>query len=231
MSVELQVLVLSLEAALYPTLLAAVIILLAQPRPRRMLAAYLGGGMITSIAAGCLIVFALGGAVHSSSSALSWGADLSVGGLLLLVAVALATRADVRWRERRRARKGQPVRKKADDDREPWSERILARGSVPLVLLAGVVINVPGAAYLIGLKDIAAAQLAVGHSVLLILQFNVIMFLLAEIPLVGLVVAPERTSELVQRFNTWLSDHSRQIAVVVCLLIALFLISKGIANA
>jgi Sap, sulfolipid-1-addressing protein len=230
MSVELRVLVLSLEAALYPTLLAAVIILLAQPRPRRMLAAYLGAGLFTSITAGCLIVFALGGAVHSSSSTVSWGADLAVGGLLLLVAVTLATRADVRWRERRRARRGRPARKEAKEDREPWSERILARGSVPLVILAGLVINVPGAAYLIGLKDIAAAHLTVGRSFLLILQFNLIMFLLAEIPLVGLIVAPERTGELVQRFNTWLTNHSRQIAILVCLLIAAFLIARGIAN-
>lgn len=230
MPVEVQVLALSLEAALYPTLLAAVIILLAQPQPKRMLGAYLVGGLLMSITAGCLVVFALGGALDSSSDTLSWGADLAAGGLMLLFAVALATRADVRFRDRRRARKGEPALEPAEAEKEPWSERILARGSVPLVFIAGVAINVPGAAYLIGLKDIAAAQLAVGPSFLLILQFNLIMFLLAEIPLAGLIIAPERTGALVARFNAWLTRNSRQIAIVVCLLIAAFLIVKGLVN-
>jgi len=235
MSVELQVLILAFEAALYPTLLAAVLVLLAQPRPARLIAAYLTGGLIMSITAGCLIVFALGGIVESSSSTLSWSADLAVGGLMLLVAVALGTRADVRWRERRRARRagkhGPQVEVEEPDGKEPWSERILARGSVPLVLVAGIAINVPGAAYLIALKDIAAAQLSTAHSVVLILVFNAIMFLLAEVPLVGLLLWPERTGEMVQRFNTWLTGHTRQIAIVVCLLISAFLIARGVVNA
>lgn len=230
MPVEVQVLVLSLEAALYPTLLAAVIILLAQPQPKRMLGTYLAGGLLMSITAGCLVVFALGGVVDSSSSTVNWAADLAAGGLMLLFAVALATRADVRFRDRRRARKGEPELDAVEAEKEPWSERILARGSVPLVFIAGVVINVPGAAYLIGLKDIAAAQLAVGPSFLLILQFNLIMFLLAEVPLAGLIIAPERTGDLVARFNAWLTRNSRQIAIVVCVLIAAFLIVKGLVN-
>jgi hypothetical protein len=183
-----------------------------------------------SITAGCLIVFALGGVVDSSSSTLSWGADLAVGGLLLLVAVALATRADAKWRDRRRARRGGESAPR-DDGKEPWTQRILARGSVPLVLLAGLVINVPGAAYLIALKDIAAAQLSTTRSLVLILEFNAIMFLLAEIPLIGLLVWPARTGEMVRRFNTWLTGHSRQIAIAVCLMLAAFLIARGLIDA
>src|SRR3954451_364779 len=98
----MQVFLLSLEAALYPTLLAAVVILLAQPRPRQLLAAYLCGGLVISIGLGLVVVFALEGAVSSQSSVLSWGADLAVGGLALLLAVALSVRADERVRERRR---------------------------------------------------------------------------------------------------------------------------------
>jgi hypothetical protein len=61
--------------------------------------------------------------------------------------------------------------------------------------------------------------------------FNAIMFLLAEVPLVGLVLWPDRTGEMVQRFNTWLTGHSRQIAITVCLLISAFLITRGLVNA
>ena len=155
-----QLLFLALEAALYPTLLAAVIILLSTPRPRRLLGAYLAGGLIMSIGLGIAIVKALEGskAVTSQSSTLSWGADLAIGGLVLLLAVALATRTDERFRERRRRRReaAGKVKPSSDDDKkEPWSARILSRGSTPIVFVAGLAVNVPGAAYLIGLKDIA----------------------------------------------------------------------------
>ena len=103
----LQLLVLALDAALYPTLLAAVVILLSQPRRKPLLSAYLAGGLTISIGLGLGIIAALKGssAVDSSTSAVSWTTDLAVGGLALLLAVALATRADARFQERRRAKK------------------------------------------------------------------------------------------------------------------------------
>src|SRR5213079_1428808 len=90
------VLLLALYAALYPTLLAAVVILLSQPRRLRLLSAYLAGGMVISIGLGLAIVAALQGShtIKTNRSTLSWGADLAIGGLALLVAVGLATRTD-----------------------------------------------------------------------------------------------------------------------------------------
>ena len=58
-------------------------------------------------------------------------------------------------------------------------------------------VNVPGAAYLVGLKDIAAGDHSAVAEIALIVTFNLIMFLLAEIPLIGLILAPERTDRLV----------------------------------
>ena len=89
---ELQLLLLALDAALYPTLLAAVVILLSQPRRKSLLTAYLAGGLTISIGLGLAIIAVLkgSGAVPSSSSGLSWVTDLAVGGLALLLAVALA---------------------------------------------------------------------------------------------------------------------------------------------
>ena len=102
-----QLLFLALDAALYPTLLAAVVILLSQPRPKALLGAYYAGGMFISIVLGLAIVFAAdsSGAFDSPSSGPSWTVDLAIGGLALLAAVALAMRADQRMRERRAQRK------------------------------------------------------------------------------------------------------------------------------
>jgi Sap, sulfolipid-1-addressing protein len=211
-----------------------VVILLATPHPARLLGAYLAGGLVVSIGLGIAIVRVLEGskAIKSQHSGLSWGADLAVGGLALLAAVMLATRTDQRFRERRHQRRLAADKEKPaeNDDKEPWSARILARGSVPLVFAAGLAVNVPGAAYLVGLKDIAAGHHSVGTEIVLIVAFNLIMFLLAEVPLAGLLLAPDRTNAMVARFNAWLSAHGRQIAIALCTLLGVFLVVRGILN-
>lgn len=224
----MQVLLLALYAAFYPTLLAAVVILLSQPRRLQLLSAYLAAGLTVSIGVGLGVVFAVQGSVKTSSSALSWEADLAIGGLALLAAVALATGADQRVRERRKAKR--PPKDDANK-RDPWSQRILARGSVPIVFAAGLVINLPGAAYLIGLKDIAAGNHSVAGKIVLVVSFNLVMFLLAEVPWVGLIAAPERTNELVERTDHWLSANGRRIALVMSALFGAFLVVRGLIHA
>jgi len=68
-------------------------------------------------------------------------------------------------------------------------------------------------------------------AVLLIVLFNLIMFLLAEIPWLGLLFAPERTDRLVNRMDAWMSRHSREIAIAVCLFFGIFLIVRGVLGA
>ena len=241
----MSLLVLAFEAALYPTLLAAVVILLSLERPARLIAAYLAGGLTISITLGILIVELLDGsnAVQNEQSLLSWTGDLVIGGLAVLLAVALATHADDRMRARRQARRSvrvpaggapapvAPTPAADASNAEPWSQRILSRGSVPVVFAAALFVNIPGAAYLVALKDIAAADQSFAADLGQILLFNVIMFLLAEIPLVGLLVAPDKTGALVDRMNTWLHDHSRQLAIGVCFTLGVYLIVRGLVNA
>ncbi len=227
----MQVLLLALDAALYPTLLAAVVILLSQPRRLALLSAYLAGGLTISIGVGLglVVVFERSGALTSSRSGLSWIADLAAGGLALLLAVALATRVDARVLKRRSGQPAGPAT--ADLERkEPWSRRLLARGSVPVVFLSALAINLPGLAYLIALKDIAAAQFSTATAIAFVVAFNLVMFLLAEIPLLGLMVAPQRTDDLVRRLNDWFSRNGRSIAVVLCACLGVFLVARGIVH-
>ncbi len=236
----MSLLVLAFEAALYPTLLAAVVILLSLERPARLIAAYLAGGLTISVGLGLLIVFALDGSgavAGGDTSLLSWTGDLVIGGLAVLFSVALAMHADDRMRARRQTRRGAPAPEAeaevapVEPKGEPWTQRLLTRGSAPVVFVAALFVNVPGAAYLVALKDIAAADEATAAVVGQILLFNVIMFLLAEIPLVGLLVAPAKTGELVDRMNVWLRDHSRQLAIGVCFTLGVYLIVRGLTHA
>jgi hypothetical protein len=224
-----QLVLIALWAAVYPTLLAAVVILLQTPQPVRLLTAYLAGGMVMSVAIGLAILAVLQGtnAVPSSQSASSWIADLVVGGLLLVVAVALATNADKRLRDRRAARRPP---KPPTEEKAPLSQRILSRGSVPIVFAAGVVVNVPGGAYLVALKDIAAGHHSTGVVVFQVVLFNLIMFLIAEVTLFYLVFQPRRAHAVVKRMDRVLTDSGRRIAIAVSGSLGTFLVVRGVAH-
>jgi hypothetical protein len=224
-----QLLFLALDAAVYPTLLAVVVILLNQPRRVPLLSAYLATGLIVSVGAGLALVFALEGAFTKGNHTLGPSVDLTVGGLALLLAVALATRADARFAALRKDKSSEPAQA-APESSEPIMQRLLARQSTPLVVIASLAINLPGASYLVALKDIAAAHHSALATILLVVGFNVIMFTLAEIPLVGLIFNPDGTERVVVAVNRWFSDNGRRIAIAVCLALSGFLIVRGIAN-
>jgi hypothetical protein len=120
----LQLLPLALGSAVYPTLLAVVILILTQPNPRRLLAAYLAGAMLTSLAIGLVIVGGLGtGHLLNGSSGhtINPAWDLVVGLLLLALLYALLTGRDRRLAERRERKRAEG----AKSSKKPWSDRVL----------------------------------------------------------------------------------------------------------
>ncbi len=215
---------LAIASGISPAILAVVIVVLQRPRPRRLLAAYLFGGMLTSIAVGIAIVSSLSGlsAFSESSPAADPIVNFTVGALALLVAYVLATDRDARLEERRRERKA------ARPARDPWSERVLSRGTAPIAFAVGVILNLPGAFYLVALKDIAVSGHSFGRQVFAIVVFNLIMFVLAEVPLLGYSFAPEKTQEKVEALNGWMASHARQIVIAVATAIGLYLVARGL---
>jgi hypothetical protein len=225
----IDVIPLAFPSALYPTLLAVVVLVLQRPDPRRLLGAYLAGAMLTSMVVGYAIVTALreGNVVGGSHHAVGPGVNLAGGAIALLLVWFLASD----WgRERRERVKARRQAREAKRERPPWSERVIRRGSVRLTFLVGMVLNLPGAMYLVALKDVAEAGIGTAETVGVLLAYNLIMFQWAEIPLVGYAVAPEQTQSLVTGMNRWLRAHAREVAIVICSLAAAFLITRGIAG-
>ena len=223
-----ELLPLALVAPLYPPILAMVVVILARPSPRNLLLAYVLGALLVSIAAGLAIVAALnaGNVVGGSDRTVNPAVDIATGLVAYFVAWILLTDRDRQLRERRARRKAEKA-----DGRDPWSRRALERDSVRLTFLLGVVLNTPGASYLVALKDIAAANQSTTTQVIEIVAFNLIMFVLAEVPLVGYTLRPERTREVLNAANDWLGGHSRQIVMALCLAVGTFLLARGIAHA
>lgn len=225
----IDVIPLAFLSALYPTLLAVVVLVLQRPDPRRLLAAYLAGAMLTSMVVGYAIVSALeaGNVVGGGDRTVGPGANLAGGAIALLLVWFLV--GD--WgRERRERLKRRREAKQEKRERPPWSERVIQHGSVRLTFLVGMVLNLPGAMYLVALKDVAAADLGTAKIIGVLLAYNLIMFQWAEIPLIGYAIAPERTQSLITGMNRWLRAHAREVAIVICSIAAAFLIARGIAG-
>ena len=219
----LNVLVLALGAAISPTILAVVIVVLRRPRPQRLLAAYLLGGMLASVAVGVAIVTSLNGLdLTESGSVTDPIVDLTVGALALIAAFVLATDRDARLTERRREKQA------TRSARDPWSERVLSRGTAPIAFAVGMALNLPGALYLVALKDIAQFEGGLGGQLFAILLFNLVMFILAELPLLAYSIAPEETQSRVERLNAWMSGHARQIVIAVATTFGVYLIARGL---
>jgi hypothetical protein len=225
LSSVLHIVVLAVGSAFYPLGLAAVLVILATPRPLRMLVGYLLGGALVSVGIGLIAIFVLGasGVEKSRDPTLTPAVELAMGGLALLLAYVVATgRAD-----NLRIRKPKPVEKPAGPS---WSERVLSRGSGLIAFFVGMVMSLPSVYYIAALPYIVENYSGTGQQIALVLLFNVIQFAFVEVPIVGFLVAPERTAEVVQRVTGGLRTHAQRIVVIVVAVIGLYLVVAGIAG-
>jgi Sap, sulfolipid-1-addressing protein len=223
-----ELLPLAIASALYPPILGMVVVILARPNPRNLLLGYVVGALLVSTLAGFGIVAALnaGNVVGDSDHTVNPAVDIGGGLAAFFVAWILLTDRDRQLREWRARRKAERA-----DGRDPWSRRMLERDSLLMAFVLGIALNLPGASYLVALKDIAAADQSTAESVAEIVAFNLIMFAVAEVPLVSYTLRPERTREVVNEIDAWLGYHARQIAMALCVAVGIFLLTRGIVHA
>ncbi len=222
----LTLVLLALAACVYPTLLAGVILILAHPRPVRMLLGFLAGGLTISTIAGIGIVRAIesSGAVGRSNHTTKPVVSIVLGSLSLLVAWGIATGALSRGLRKHRRSKPEP----ATPRKPSMADRALSRGSIAMAFVAGLVLNLPGVWYLDALTEIAKAMPSTASALVQILVFNVIMFALVEVPIVAYLINPQGAAGLVERASNWGHRHSREVAIGLATVVGVWLIVKGI---
>ena len=216
----------SLVAAANATLLAAVTVMLFLENPKRLLLGYLLGGLLVSLTIGFVIVFAVhqSGATSTSQNSISPAMDIALGAILLVVAYVLRSER----MERRRQRK---KKEKEGVEKGPSRvERVLGRGSARITFLVGIVLTLPGVSYLAALHDLDNLNYGTLPTILVILGFNAMLLLLLEIPLIGYVLAPERTVVEVQNFRGWLSKNGLKAGIYVAAGLGVLLIVRGVVE-
>ncbi len=220
---------LAVWAAVYPTLLACVTVILLLPRPGRLLIGFWLGAMATSVTCGLIIVFALGGssgATTATRRTISPLAEITLGAILLLLALVFFSGRNQRYNARRERRH----QKKAT---KPPSKmmQLLRRGTPRTTFLVGaVIIGAPGVSYLTAMRLLSRQHMSTVAAVLVVLAWNVIMLLLLEGPIVAYAIAPERTATTVTGFKNWLTRDESRIAYWCALVAGAALVTIGILH-
>ncbi len=214
----------SLVAAANASLLTAVTVMLFLPNPKRLLIGYLLGGLLVSLTIGFVIVFDVhqSGATSTSQNSISPATDIALGLLLLVAAYVLRSER----MEQRRERKKQE--KEGVEKGPSRVERVLGKGSARITFLVGMVLTLPGVSYLAALHELDNLNYGTVPTILVILGFNAMLLILLEIPLVGYVLAPERTVVAVQDFRGWLSKNGLKAGIYVAAGLGVLLVARGV---
>jgi hypothetical protein len=232
------ILLFALAAAVYPQLLAVVVIILTRPEPKPLLWACYLGSLVVGV--GCGIAFVAifrshGSVAGTSSTGLGPSAYLAVGGIAVALAIFVATRPgrDVFRRYLPRRRRRYRNDEEALGTAKGVTSRVhqaLEEGSLALAAVAGVILAVPGPFDLLAFGRLARSGDATIELGALIVVFALIKFLLIEVPIIGYTISPARTSAQVNRFSGWMNANKLEMIAAVVGVIGLGLIVEGIVD-
>ena len=224
------IVLLALAAAVFPLLLACVAIIIARPEPQRMLLAFYIGGLLVSMTAGVLLLSAFDDhrtVLGNTSAQTSPSSSIVAGLLALLLAWLMASRRGRAQLSRLRGL--HPPGPSRTPSAPSWAERHLASASATVAFVVGAAINLPGPFYVLALGDIARGGYTSVQAFGLITLFNVIMFTLLEAPLLGYLLRPARTAELVAELARWLNANGMKVMGWLVGAVGVGLIVQGIA--
>jgi hypothetical protein len=232
------ILALGMAAALYPQLLAIVVVILTRAEPKRLLwACYLGAvGMSIGCGAAVLLIFRdRSSVVGSTSHRLGASVFLVVGAIALLSALLVATGRSraVLGEALPRVLPGSGKRREHSGSMEKLKTRAklaLTRGSVAAAAGAGAILGIPGPFDLLALGRMASSAYSALASIAMIIAFNLVKFLLIEIPILSYTVDPDRTTARVGRLSAWMKDRQITVLAAAVGIIGVLLIVRGITR-
>ena len=220
----------ALAAAVYPQLLAVVVVILTRPNPQPLLWACYLASLVVSVGGSVLIftVFQSHATIAGTSShRLGPAVYLVVGATAVVLAIAMTTRRDRDQKQRgRRRRPGSATVAKT----RARAEDALGEGSFVVAGLVGALLAIPGPFDLLALGRLARNGYGVLTAAGVMLVFALIKFALIEVPIVGYALDPDGTAARVDRFSNWM--HANRVVGIAAVvgLFGILLIGRGIAR-
>jgi hypothetical protein len=230
------ILLLALAAALYPQLLAVVVVILTRPNPRPLLWACYLGAVSVSVGSGVLIfaIFRSRGSVAGASShRLGPAAFLVIGAIAVALAILVASRPGRELIGRDlpfpRPRARNPDRSATVSRMKSKAEHALRDGSIAVAVVVGALLALPGPFDLVALGHLARGDYTAIAAGLIIFAFALIKFLLIEVPLVSYTIDPDGTAARVGRFSAWMHANKLVVLAAIVAVVGVALIGRGIA--
>jgi len=219
--------VLAFTAALNAEFLSIELVLIANKRPRAMLACILAAGIATAVGIGLIDVLLVHADAIKAQKKPSAGVDLGIGIILLIAgALLLSGRLPVPRRGKKPADGQQPT--KDNSEKENRLLRVLQQPRLGVADGVGVICGLPGAVYLTALHNLVAGHWSTATRVAGVFVFVIIEFLLIIVPWLLLAISPERTAALLRAMQAWLSGHVLQLTAGICLLLGAYLAIRGL---
>jgi hypothetical protein len=215
---SLDVVVLALASAPRPAGVAALYALLRASHPRRVLAAYLLGGLSFSVCFGVATVAIFHGAgLDYRDSTLYSAIELGGGVAALAFAAGVAS-----------GRSQLPRRQEGDE--ESAILRTLRRPSIATAAVAGVVTHLPGLFYVLALNAIIAGHHSLLDEIAQVMVFNALWFGSTIGFVVIFLLRPGAARRALARANDLARRHSRSITVGAFAVAGLYLAIRGVAG-
>jgi len=234
------VLILASSVIFEPIRIGLVVLMLSRRRPLLHLLTFLCGGYTMGVGVGLAVLFTLRATPLAGHFTVPQ-VQVATGLIALLIATVLANNVSISKLVRRtprsprvaaapRGNRGVAVLEPAPPSR---LEQLAARArtlmhgdSLVVAAVSGVGAALPSANYMGALAAILASGAAATTQVQGLLTFNLVAFTMAELPLVGYLVAPSRTRAFMAALQVWLRSRShRDVAVLIaaggCLMLAL----------
>jgi Sap, sulfolipid-1-addressing protein len=228
-----QALALALAASIYPPAVAAVIALGRGADVRRRVLAFVLAAMLVTYAMGTLILLVLIelGATGSHHLTPSAAIDLALGVLLILLAARLYVKRPntAAAGVTEGAGMAGTVEEAAPGGAPSKIERYLQSRRLAFVL--GMTLYIlPSPIYIGAVKSVADAHLSRSGELLALVVIVAVMLWLIELPMLMLLVAPDRASRVLEAINLWFARNGRSLAIAASAAVGLYLIVKGVVD-
>ena len=228
----------ALAAAVYPQLLAVVVIILTRPNPQPLLWACYLASLVVSVGSSILIFTAFRSReaiAGTSSNRLGPVAYLTVGVIAVCIAILMTSRRGQALFARNRAAPPRPNRRPRPGSAtaartRARAERSLSEGSLVVAGLVGAVLAVPGPFDLLAIGRLARNGYGLLAATGAMLLFALIKFVLIEVPIASYAIDADTTAARVSRFSEWMKANKLAGVAGVVGLFGIVLIVRGVSR-